>query len=177
MDSITDVDGALTVAGLASIRGRLSGVGSITGSTHLFSGSVLAPGDSPGTLTTGNLTLDSGSIYEWEAAGTTFDLLTVNGTLTFGGAATLDVLQYGSTLPANGDYPLFQVSGAIGTLPVWTINLPVGWACDGVTLSGSQVMLHDLTTPEPCSVALLLVAGFLLQRRRSPDFLGHGRTS
>jgi autotransporter-associated beta strand protein len=74
--------GNVTVAADAT----LTGAGSFSG-TLLLEGE-LSPGNSPGTLTAGATTFASGASYRWEindaagAAGTAWDLLSVNGGLT-----------------------------------------------------------------------------------------------
>jgi autotransporter-associated beta strand protein len=73
---------AFTVTG-----GRLSGSGTL-GQLTLGNGGILAPGNSPGTLSTGETIWESGGAFEWEvndAAGivsTNWDLLNVTGGLT-----------------------------------------------------------------------------------------------
>ena len=58
-------------------------------------GGILAPGDAPGTLTTGTLTLNSGSVSDFELGAPNVvgaplnDLVDVNGNLTLAG--TLDI--------------------------------------------------------------------------------------
>jgi len=67
--------------------GTLSGTGIITPAVTITSGNTLAPGNSPGTLTTGALTWNSGGNYNWQlydtslAAGTGWDLVDVSGAL------------------------------------------------------------------------------------------------
>ncbi|MEI8106170.1 MAG: autotransporter-associated beta strand repeat-containing protein, partial [Actinomycetes bacterium] len=82
--------------------GVLKGSG-ILGATTIASGAILAPGNSPGTLTHASLTLTGGSIIEWQVtdavdagtskaasalvAGTAYDTLVVTGALNLSGAS------------------------------------------------------------------------------------------
>jgi fibronectin-binding autotransporter adhesin len=74
---------------------RLSGSGTLAGTLALASGAILAPGNSPGILNVGDTTLASGSRFEFEinsavgTAGTNWDQLAINGTLTFAPGATV----------------------------------------------------------------------------------------
>jgi hypothetical protein len=69
---------------------------------------TLAPGQSPGQLTTnGNLTMGVGDTYEWElqeitTAGTTFDQIVVNGTIDISDAALTLIDNFTGTL-TEGD--------------------------------------------------------------------------
>ncbi|MGC4032354.1 MAG: PEP-CTERM sorting domain-containing protein [Tepidisphaeraceae bacterium] len=159
---------ALTVAGTLTNTGTLAGAGTIT-ATSVNAGGTLAPGASPGTLTIdGNLAVANGSAYDWEVSSSANDLIDVNGTLTFGATAILNVSLYGSTEPSPGDYALFTFDGSTPMLPAWTINLPDGWASGGVHASGQTIYLTLTGTPEPASLGLLAFAGAaLLGRRRS----------
>ncbi len=128
--------GTLTVAGTAptgtgdvvvSTLGKMMGTGTITG--NVIVGGTLKPGNSPGYLsTTGNVTLNSGAIYQQDIAGTTqanrlspvgatgyYSSMSVGGQFTINSGSTLtpalsnlfNVLEsgYGSTpyTPVLGD--------------------------------------------------------------------------
>lgn len=80
--------GALVSGAVDLLAGaRMTGTGSLTGLLTIQSGAILAPGNSPGTLATGDVIWLGGGSYEWEinnaagVAGTHWDLLAVNGTL------------------------------------------------------------------------------------------------
>jgi autotransporter-associated beta strand protein len=78
----------------------LGGNGTI-GALTIASGGILAPGNSPGTLTAGDTTFAGGGAFQFQlnnaigSAGTNWDVLAVNGTLTLSATAgnpfTLDV--------------------------------------------------------------------------------------
>ena|GEM_PF-4214680 len=88
-------DGTLMVNGgvssspiTVSVEGTLAGSGTVAGVT-LGIGGILSPGDGVGRITTGNVTVQGGSYYNWQiadatgAAGTGFDHVASTGTLTF----------------------------------------------------------------------------------------------
>jgi autotransporter-associated beta strand protein len=81
----------------------LGGSGSIGGNVKVQSGGFLAPGNSPGILTLGSLTLESGSTTFMELNGTTpgteYDQIVVNGAAALDGTLSLS---YGYS-PVNGD--------------------------------------------------------------------------
>jgi outer membrane autotransporter protein len=69
--------------------GTLAGNGTL-GAVIINDGGTIAPGNSPGNITVGNLTLNAGAIYNWQTssngtsgtAGTDWDLISSPGTLT-----------------------------------------------------------------------------------------------
>ncbi len=114
------VNGSLAALSAVTVNsgGTLGGSGTIGGSVTVASGGFLAPGNSPGILTVGSLTLASGSTTSFEIAGaavrgTDFDGInvTTNSGLTYGGALNL---AFTSTL-TNGDLlDLFSFTGTAG---------------------------------------------------------------
>lgn len=84
--------------------GRLLGTG-LVGTVSLASGTFIAPGNSPGILSTGDLTLVSGSTYEFELGGTIvgtqYDQINVTGTVDLGNG-NLDVILYEGFKPTIG---------------------------------------------------------------------------
>jgi autotransporter-associated beta strand protein len=85
----TNSNSAITVNSGGTLAG--SGTG---GATTINSGGKIGPGNSPGMLTVGNLTLNGGATYSWEmadatgAAGTGWDQINATGLLTIGSNAT-----------------------------------------------------------------------------------------
>ncbi len=123
------VNGKLGTGQVTVSAGTLGGSGSIAGPVSVQSGGVVAPGNSPGTLTVGALTLASGAVLDYElgAAGTigggVNDLLVVNGNLALGG--TLNIADAGGF--GNGTYRLINYTGSLsGTLSLGTV--PAGFA-------------------------------------------------
>ncbi|WP_420403915.1 DUF4347 domain-containing protein [Nisaea sp.] len=86
------VNGAINGGGAVTVSSgaTLGGSGSISGGVTVSSGGTLAPGNSPGTLSTGNLTLSSGSTGRFEingtTAGTEYDQIDVTGSVDVTGA-------------------------------------------------------------------------------------------
>ncbi|MEX2334021.1 MAG: hypothetical protein WD600_07170, partial [Pseudohongiella sp.] len=91
----------------------LDGSGSITGAVSVEDGGTLAPGNSPGQLATGNLSLATGATLTAElngtAAGTEYDQLVVTGTVDVSGA-TLD-LSLGFVPAADTRFELISNDG------------------------------------------------------------------
>ncbi|MEP7311326.1 MAG: autotransporter domain-containing protein [Pseudomonadota bacterium] len=101
----------------------LSGSGEIGGDVLVLSGGTLAPGQSPGTLELGSLTLNSGSISVFElgapgvVGGPLNDLVNVAGPLVLGG--TLD-----ATVASAGQYRLFNAGSVSGTFATVDLTAP-----------------------------------------------------
>jgi autotransporter-associated beta strand protein len=101
----TNTASAITVAS----GGTLMGSGS--GGATTVSGTI-APGNSPGTLTVGSLTLNGGGVYTWEmadatgAAGTGWDRIASTGLLTVNSTSgsTFTIAITSSGAPSNWNY-------------------------------------------------------------------------
>jgi len=114
---------AVTVASGAT----LGGTGTIGGSVTIESGGTIAPGNSPGILTVGSLTLNSGSTSTFEINGTTvgtqYDQIVVNGAAALDG--TLNLVFGGGYVPTNGDtFTLIDATSITGDFA--TIVNPLG---------------------------------------------------
>jgi fibronectin-binding autotransporter adhesin len=89
-------------------KGTLMGTG-VVGNLSVVAGGIVAPGHSPGCLSTSNFTLDG--TYQAELGGTVacsgYDQLKVTGTVTLGGTSpTTTILNtsiYGAFKPAKGN--------------------------------------------------------------------------
>ena len=155
------VNGSLTQTISVAVNngGTLAGTGTIAAPVTLFSGGTLAHGlsNSPATLTLGTLTLNSGSIIDYQlGAPGTFgggvnDLTVVNGSLTLGG--TLNIA--GLACFGDGTYELFSYTGSLtgstfnfGTLPAgfiaadFTIQTSVPNQVDLIVTGGPVVQLQ-----------------------------------
>lgn len=110
-DSQVTEDGILIVKGkivgtlLAKDDSIVKGTGVIEGPVTLSQRAKLAPGLSPGCLSTGNLTFASGTSYDFEVGGATacteYDQTKVTGTVTLGNG-TLNTILYNGFKPAKG---------------------------------------------------------------------------
>ena len=116
----TVLSGILSVAGTVQNvvvdGGTLSGSGTV-GSLSIGSGATLAPGNSIGTLTAGNVTLASGSTYEVEvdAAGHS-DKLASTGTVTIDNGATVSIRPENGTDDGSAydPYSMYTIISAEG---------------------------------------------------------------
>ncbi len=130
------VNGTLGSAGSTmsvASGGTLGGSGTVGGSVAIADG-ILAPGNSPGTLTiNGNLSLASASVLDYEfgqagvVGGPLNDLTVVGGNLTLDGTINVAVPPGGSYGP--GLYRVISYGGmltdnglALGTLPAGSVN-------------------------------------------------------
>jgi outer membrane autotransporter protein len=157
------VDGTLVSTPASVANGAvLEGTGTIGGPVTIANGGTIGPGDAPGTLTTGPLTLNSSSIVNYElgtanvVGANVNDLINVNGNLTLAGL--LNVVDTGGF--GAGSYRLINYTGAlidnhlairalatglpgeIQTSVPGQVNLVVGtdqfW--DGTTISGDGII-------------------------------------
>ena len=107
--------GSMNGSGTYSIASgvTLKGTGTYGTAVTIQSGGTISPGNSPGTISTGNLTLSSGSTATMEidgtVAGTGYDQINVTGTVTISSATLTVVTGY---TPAIGDtYTLINNDG------------------------------------------------------------------
>ena len=120
-------------SGLTLASGQMiGGSGTITGDLIVASGAILAPGDSPGTLSTGDQTWEGGGILNIEldnatgVAGTNWDLLDITGLLSITATSgdpfqiALSTLLEGTNTP--GDMSNFDASNTY----TWTIATTTG---------------------------------------------------
>ncbi len=109
-------NGTLSGTGTFSVASgvTLKGTGTYNTPVTVLSGGTIAPGNSPGTISTGNLTLSSGSTASMEidgtVAGTGYDQIAVTGTVTINGATLSTVFGYTSTTGTS--YTLIDNDGA-----------------------------------------------------------------
>ncbi|MCG9077692.1 autotransporter-associated beta strand repeat-containing protein [Laribacter hongkongensis] len=123
--------GTVSASGTTVSGGLVSGVGRINGSVTMGQNSWLAPGNSPGQITVGNLALQTGSTTEMQVAphpagarvaGSDYDQVVVNGNMSITGNAVLQLQPYnGGTVAAGEAIQLFavqpgKVSGQFGSV-------------------------------------------------------------
>jgi autotransporter-associated beta strand protein len=158
---------AVSIADAARLGGS---DGSITGSvTTAAAGSIIAPGNSPGTLTFGSLDVTAGATFEYEL-GTNSDLLEITGALTGGGTLTFNFFDSGD-IAALTPYTLFTFGSQTGldyadlvanTFP-GNFILDTNFGTGGWQINSGNLQVQFI--PEPSS-ALLAPLGLLLAARR-----------
>lgn len=123
------VDGSIAGDARIDAGATLGGVGTVGGAVTIADNGHLAPGDSPGTLHVGALTLNGLSQLDYElglpniVGGTTNDLTEVTGNLTLGGR--LNVTDLGGF--SAGVYRLFDYGGALTNNGMAFGSLPNGF--------------------------------------------------
>lgn len=171
------INGNISTSSLTTVQsGATIGGSGTVGALSVLAGGILAPGTSPGTLTTGTLTLANTSIsaFELNPSDTTVgldinDLVSVTGSLTLDGILNL-VATSGNFLSVieGTSWRLFNYNGSLtdntltlGTMPA--LGAGLDWSVD--TATAGQVNL--VVVPEP-GAALLGGLGLvcLLRRRR-----------
>jgi hypothetical protein len=129
------------------------------------SGGTLSPGNSPGILTTKDLTLAAGAILKEEIGGTglgQFDQTKVVGAVALNGA-TLNLASYGSFMSARGDQFVFidndGTDAVQGTFAGLSEGTSVALGNHSYRISyhggdGNDVALTDVTLPDAATLAL-----------------------
>ncbi len=167
--SVTNVNAGGTIAGTGTL-GTLS-----------LTGGIVAPGNPVGTLTAGATTFGASGHYAWDltnatgVAGTGWDTLAVNGTLTIsattdhpfvfdlstlnGGSAGL-ATNFNLSFPYN--FAVVNATSIVGFNPaVFQVNTAgfqnaLGGGQFSLSSTGTQLMLNFTPVPEPSTWALLL---------------------
>ena len=134
--------------GLTSVASgaTLGGSGTLGGNVNVANGGILAPGNSPGTMTiAGNLSLVSGSVLNFEfgqagvVGGPLNDLVNVGGNLVLDG--TINVSQSAGGTFGGGIYRVFNYGGALTDNGLTLGTLPVGSSVTVQTSVAGQVNL------------------------------------
>jgi T5SS/PEP-CTERM-associated repeat protein len=188
------VNGSLTTGSLTvESGGILTGTGTVIGETILGVGSEIRPGNSPGILTTGNITTTGGILGTGVymeigglTAGTQHDQIQTTGTITLNGGTLVITLINGFVPTKNDVFWLWlnDAAESIGGAPGTFTSMPDGyefavpetaspddnWVInynvngDG---SGGANDIRLTYIPEPSSALLgLLALPVLLRRRR-----------
>ena len=138
---VSAVTGGYTLAGGKT----LSGIGVVLGAVTTVAGSMLAPGNSVGTLSFSNdLTLAGNLFFELNKSLTpSNDLVVVSGTLTNAGTGTLTVTNLGPALRVGDRFKLFSqplLNGNALTIVssgvTWANNLAVDGSIQVVAIGG-----------------------------------------
>ncbi len=145
----------------------LCGVGELTGTTTILAGGSLNPGNSPGTLTFENLTLEAGSVITIE----TGDQIVISGVLDLSGISAGEQVTFDlSGFDANVGNALFIVFDQVDGLEVGSSledYLSIVGLSEGQSVSFGSNGVSVI--PEPATYALwagAALAGLALLRRR-----------
>lgn len=180
-------DGAGTGRTTIGTGATLNGSGTIEGPLDILAGGTLAPGHSPGLLTSGDFSLLTGAHFSLEIGGlgigTEHDAIAVHGTVTLAGDLLGSAL-LGGWSGSPGDIIYFilndgtePVTGTFfdGTLPILEggaiaiggIQFAIHYAAnaDGGAVANDVALVRAV--PEPGALPLLLAGlGFAFKRRR-----------
>ena len=170
------VNGSLGASSAVSVStaGRLGGTGTVAGTvTTAGTGSVIAPGNSPGTLTLGALNASSGSTFNFEL-GTSSDLLAITGAFTGSTAANGLVFNFSNSggLVAGSAYTLINFGSAsgldstdfsTGTLPGFALDTSFGTG--GYLINANNLQVQFIPEPSTYAMLGLGVLGFCLRRK------------
>jgi len=169
---ITTVDGTLTASNVLIDGGILKGTGSITGSV-VNNGGIVAPGNSPGTLTiNGSYSQSAAATLAVEILNTaTFDLLKVTGSATLDGVLAIYLLS-SATISDGDTFKVLTSTGISGDFASLSDNssaFDFTWIIDGN--KDVIVTAHGNVVPRPPSVflfgtGLLGIFGFRLRSKR-----------
>ena len=145
----------------------IQGTGDVMGEL-LIDGGTVAPGASPGILTTESVTFGDGSTLAMEIGGTDrgdeYDVLVSTGTITLQAGSTLDVTLIDGFGPGLWDtFDLLDFADLDGTFT--TVNLPglndLSWNTDSLYTTGEIQVV-----PEPVSAIVLLLGAIAGLGRR-----------
>jgi fibronectin-binding autotransporter adhesin len=159
-------NGSIAGDALVNSGATLGGTGKIFGAVTVAPGGILSPGNSPGTLTVGPLTLNPLAALTVEL-GAVSDLLVVNGDLTLAGILNLvgDPAFF-----AAGSLPSFiSYTGALTNNGLVIGSVPAGLSASDFALDFSTPGVVGVSNvPEPISAALLALGALLLGKQRTP---------
>ncbi len=143
------VNGSLASGSAVTIAsaGTLGGSGTVGGTVAANSGGTLSPGDDPGILGTGSLTLSSGSSFNAEIGGNTagdgssyYSQDDVTGTVSLGGA-TLNLSSFDSYVPQSGDdYVLISNDGSDAVSGTFVAGTGIDAVSSGTALPEGLVL-------------------------------------
>ena len=136
--------GTTTISG-----GTLGGTGTVVG-VNANSGSV-SPGASPGTLTTGNVTLSGSSSFIVELGGTApgdgHDRLIANGNVTLNGANLSASLINGFNPTPGNQFTIIQSTGSISGTFAQGNSITIGGRPFSITYNSNSVVLRATVPP------------------------------
>ena len=153
------------------LGGSVRGTGTITATELEFTGAIVGPGNSPGTLElVGDTTFANDTIFEFELGAGAQDLITVDGDLVLDG--TVDITSLFDL--ETGSYTLFTYTGTLtdNELLLGTLGEGIESATLFTDLTNRRigVNLIFVAVPEPASYASFLglaaLGAVALRRRR-----------
>jgi len=145
------VDGSLASDVTVNLTGTLAGTGAIAGSVTVKEFAALAPGGSVGVLTTGDLTMEANSLYEWEIGPTAADTVVVEGDLTLTEGWSVKLIDAGGT--PTGEYDLFTYTGSFTGSVDAIIDVKGDYSAQlGLDTSGQRVYITNVLVQLPTSI-------------------------
>jgi len=187
---VNNTSNSATGTGAVNVNsgGRLGGDGLISGAVTINSGGTIAPGNSPGILSTGNLVLNSGGMLAVEinsiTVGTGYDQVNVTGSVTLGGDLAISLgftpVQFDNFFLIRND-GADAITGLIGgyaqgsSFNLGGFSWLISYTGDSVGnnfTGGNDLVIQAV--PEPNTVALLVLTGLggmMFLRRRKPAAL------
>ncbi len=166
------LNGVNTYTGTTNVlAGALRGIGTV-GPLHIGSNASLAPGNSPGTISSGSVTFDAQSIYAVEITPTATSLLIASGPVTINNSDVI-VTQDAGSYPRQGSYEILQatsISGSFnslvsGGLPGYNFSLNTVGNSIYLSYSMSEISTSNLTGNA------LIIANYLNQNGNNASLL------
>ncbi|MFT3788901.1 MAG: autotransporter-associated beta strand repeat-containing protein [Tepidisphaeraceae bacterium] len=155
------VNGSIVSGVSLSGGASLGGTGTIAGAITAAANTIVAPGNSIGTLTLGSATIGGLLSVEYDGTGAgSIDLLNVLGSLNIA-AANVDFSQLGA--PADDAAYVFASYGSLTGTFTATTNVPAGYTIN-YAYAGNNIALVPI--PEPTTAVAMGMASLLGLRRR-----------
>jgi autotransporter-associated beta strand protein len=137
----------------------IKGNGTVRGSMTVFG--TVQPGESPGILSTGDITFGNGSLLNIEIAGATpgtlYDMINSSGTINLQDGSKLKLSLINGYTPNYGDYfdilIFSSISGTFTTIDLPTLPDGEYWNLDNLYQNGSLSVV-----PEPATLVMIFMA-------------------
>ena len=147
------VNGSISGAVAVNSTGTLQGIGTIGGLVTVNSGGILSPGNSPGTITLGSLTLNGGAQTNVELGGTTrgsqYDAILSGGNVNLGGILNVSLINNFTPLAGNS-FDIMDWGSLTGKFSSVSLpSLPVGlvWSTLGLYSTGELIVANIALLP------------------------------
>lgn len=164
------VNGELSAATrISAVDGSVLGGSGMIGDADVEKGAVIAPGESIGVLTTGALTLHTGSAYHWEYTPDTSDSIDA-GTLKLPAVAnsvTVSLFCVDTSVMYPVTYPLFRYSGTAPNIESLYIDISDASVShlEPPFITDEGGMISITLVPEPGGVVVFIGLTLLLRAR------------